>query len=164
VRSGPGDPLVGVGREEQLQLGGVEHVVVALVEVEQLERDRRGAAAGDGFDAARAMAAVASCWKTRSGSSVESTVTVVPSLIRSVDAAAAVTSDVGEDRGIERVWCSPKPKKSTPTSSASVTASRTLRIACAVGPYPPSEVRGVSPKLYTPSSRFMSQVSLCEVV
>jgi hypothetical protein len=79
-------------------------------------------------------AAVASCWNTRSGSSVDSTVTVVPSLIRSVDAAAAVTSDVGEDSGIERVWCSPKPKKSRPTSSASFTASRTLRIACAVGP------------------------------
>jgi hypothetical protein len=36
-------------------------------------------------------------------------VTVVASLIRSVDAAAAVTRDVGEASGIERVWCSPKP-------------------------------------------------------
>ncbi len=77
-------------------------------------------------------AAVASCWNTRIGSSVDSTVTVVPSLIRSVEAAAAVTSDVGEDSGIERVWCSPKPKKSRPTSSASRTESSRSRIACAV--------------------------------
>ena len=48
-------------------------------------------------------AAVASCWKTRMGSSVESTETVAPSLIVRVDAAAAVTSDVGDDTGIERV-------------------------------------------------------------
>jgi hypothetical protein len=68
-------------------------------------------------------AAVASCWNTRSGSSVDSTVTVVPSLIRRVDAAAALTIAVGEDCGIERVWCSPKPKKSSPTSSARRTAS-----------------------------------------
>ena len=79
-------------------------------------------------------AAVASCWNTRIGSSVESTVTVVPSLIRCVEAAAAMTSDVGDDSGIERVWCSPKPKKSRPTSSATCTASSTSRIACAVGP------------------------------
>jgi hypothetical protein len=91
-------------------------------------------------------AAVASCWNTRIGSSVDSTVTVVPSLIRSVEAAAAVTSDVGEDSGIERAWCSPKPKKSRPTSSASRTASSTSRTACAVGPWPPSAVRGVFPR------------------
>src|SRR5215213_6738040 len=59
-------------------------------------------------------AAVASCWNTRSGSSVDSTVTVVPRVIRCVEAAAAVTSDVGEDSGIDRVWCSPNPKKVEP--------------------------------------------------
>jgi hypothetical protein len=79
-------------------------------------------------------AAVASCWKTRIGSSVDSTDTVVPSLIARVDAAAATTSDVGDDTGIDWVWCSPKPKKSRPTSSATRTASRASRIACAVGP------------------------------
>jgi hypothetical protein len=79
-------------------------------------------------------AAVASCWNTRSGSSVDSTVTVVPTLMRRVEGATAVTRDVGEDSGIERVWCSPKPKKSRPTSSARRTASRTSRTACAVGP------------------------------
>lgn len=79
-------------------------------------------------------AAVASCWKTRSGSSVDSTVTVVPRPIRSIWAAAAVTREVGEDNGMDGVWCSPKPKKSNPTSSASRTASRTSRTAWAVGP------------------------------
>ena len=90
-------------------------------------------------------AAVASCWNTRIGSSVDRTVTVVPRPIRWVDAAAALTSDVGDDTGIERVWCSPKPKKSRPTSSATWTASSTSRIACAVGPKPPLAVRGVLP-------------------
>jgi hypothetical protein len=79
-------------------------------------------------------AAVASCWNTRMGSSVDSTVTVVPSPIRCVDAAAALTSAVGDDSGIDPVWCSPKPKKSRPASSATRTASITSRIACAVGP------------------------------
>ncbi len=79
-------------------------------------------------------AAVASCSNTRIGSSVDSTVTVVPRPMRSVDAAAALTIAVGDDSGIDRVWCSPKPKKSSPTSSASFTASSTSRIACAVAP------------------------------
>jgi hypothetical protein len=79
-------------------------------------------------------AAVESCWKTRIGSSVDSTVTVVPRRILSVEAAAAVTSEVGDDNGIPRVWCSPKPKKPRPTSSASRTASSTSRTAWAVGP------------------------------
>ena len=48
-------------------------------------------------------AAVASCWNTRIGSSVESTSTVAPSLILRVDAAAATTSEVGDDTGMERV-------------------------------------------------------------
>jgi hypothetical protein len=74
-------------------------------------------------------AAVASCWNTRIGSSVDSTVTVVPSPIRRVDAAAALTRAVGDDSGIDCVWCSPKPKKSRPTSSATCTASSTSRIA-----------------------------------
>jgi hypothetical protein len=64
---------------------------------------------------------------------MDSTETVAPSLIRRVEAAAALMSDVGDDAGIERVWCSPKLKKSRPTSSARRTASRASRIACAVG-------------------------------
>jgi hypothetical protein len=72
-------------------------------------------------------------------------VTAVPSPIRWVDAAAAVTSDVGEDSGIEGVWCSPKPKQSRPTSSATRTASSTLRMAWAVLPGLPSAVCGVLP-------------------
>jgi hypothetical protein len=48
-------------------------------------------------------AAVASCWNTRIGSSVDSTVTVVPSPMRWVDAPAALRSDVGDDTGIDWV-------------------------------------------------------------
>src|SRR3546814_19293169 len=92
-------------------------------------------------------AAVASCWNTRSGSSVDSTVTVVPSLMRSVEAAAAVTSDLGEDSGIEAVWCSPTPTNTRPTSSASMAPSREARTAAAVGPRPRRGLRGVLPKV-----------------
>jgi hypothetical protein len=74
-------------------------------------------------------AAVASCWNTRTGSSVLSTVTVVDSLIRLVEAAARFTTAVGDDSGIDAVWCSPTPKKSRPTSSATLIASRTSRTA-----------------------------------
>jgi hypothetical protein len=52
VRAAPGDVLGGVGGEQQLELRGVEHVVVAIVEVEEREGDGRGAAAGDGLDPA----------------------------------------------------------------------------------------------------------------
>ena len=51
-----------------------------------------------------------------------------------------------EETGIDRVWCSPKPKTSSPTSSASCTASSALRIACEVRPKP-SRSRGVLPKV-----------------
>jgi hypothetical protein len=74
-------------------------------------------------------AAVASCSNTRSGSSVDSTVTAVPNPIRWVEAAAALTSEVGEGMGIDGVWCSPKPKKSRPACSATCTASSTSRMA-----------------------------------
>ena len=90
-------------------------------------------------------AAVASCWKTRMGSSVESTVTVVDRMMSVVDAAAALMIEVGEDIGIPRVWCSPIPKTSSPTSSARWIASRRLRTAWAVGPWLPSSLRGVLP-------------------
>ena len=53
MRPAPGELLTGVGGEQQLQLRGVEHVVVTLVVVEQRERDRRRAAPGNGLDAAR---------------------------------------------------------------------------------------------------------------
>jgi hypothetical protein len=79
-------------------------------------------------------AAVASCWNTLMGSSVDSTVTVVPSRIGCVEAAAALTIALGDDNGMVRVWCSPNPKKSRPTSSARWTASRISRSAWAVGP------------------------------
>jgi hypothetical protein len=55
-------------------------------------------------------------------------------LVSWVDPAASFTSAVGDDSGIDRVWSSPKPKKSRPTFSATCTASSTCRIACAVEP------------------------------
>ncbi len=55
-------------------------------------------------------AAVASCWNTRIGSSVDRTDTAVLSLIRRVEAAAALMTAVGEDSGMARRWCSPTPK------------------------------------------------------
>jgi hypothetical protein len=69
-------------------------------------------------------AAVAICSKTRSGSSVESTVTVVPSPIRVVEAAAALISDVGDDSGMEAVWCSPKPTGENDRHGTVITAQR----------------------------------------
>ena len=51
VRPAPGDPVVAVEGQQQLELGAVQQVVVALVQIEDREGDRRGAAAGDGLDA-----------------------------------------------------------------------------------------------------------------
>jgi hypothetical protein len=70
---------------------------------QQWTRTSVDAAAPDLAATGAIAAAVASCWKTRIGSSVDSTVTVVPSPIRSVAAAAALTIAVGEDSGIDRV-------------------------------------------------------------
>jgi hypothetical protein len=56
------------------------------------------------------------------GLSVDSTVTVVPSLMRCVEAAAALTSALDDGSGMELVWYSPNPKKSRPASSARWTA------------------------------------------
>ena len=65
---------------------------------------------------------------------MESTLTVATSLILRVIVAAAVTSDAGNDISIDRVWCSPNPKKSSPASSATRTASKAFLIAYAVLP------------------------------
>ena len=77
---------------------------------------------------------------------MDNTETAVPNLIRLVEAAAAFTSEVGAESGIEGVWCSPRPKKSRPTSSARRTASNALRIACAVGLPEAPATSGVLPK------------------
>ena len=55
------------------------------------------------------MEAVAICWYSRIGSSVDSTLTAVDSVIVAVTAAAALITADGEDTGIEAVWCSPTP-------------------------------------------------------
>jgi len=80
---------------------------------------------------------------------------VLPSPIRWVTAAAALMTEVGEDTGMFSVWCSPIPKKSSPTASASWMASIRSRIAWPVRPVVPSLSRGVLPKLYTPSWKAM---------
>jgi hypothetical protein len=46
VRAVPGHALVAVEREQQLELGAVQHVVVALVEIEDREGDRRPSTTG----------------------------------------------------------------------------------------------------------------------
>jgi hypothetical protein len=65
------------------------------------------------------------------GSSELSTVTADPRWIRLVRApiAASTTSPAGI--GKSPVWCSPMPKRSTPTWSATTPCSTTLRIVCA---------------------------------
>jgi hypothetical protein len=55
------------------------------------------------------MEAVASCWYSRIGSSVDSTLTAVDRVIVEVTAAAALITADGEDTGIVAVWCSPTP-------------------------------------------------------
>jgi len=51
VRAVPGDLLAGVDGHQQVEFGGVQHVVVVLVLVEERKGDRRRAASRDQFDA-----------------------------------------------------------------------------------------------------------------
>ena len=68
--------------------------------------------------------------------------TEVLSVMSFVEAAAALITDVGDESGIVAMWCSPTPKTSRHTSSASRIDSSTSRMACAVEPRPPSAVQG----------------------
>src|SRR6266513_6457021 len=66
---------------------------------------------------------VANSWNTRTGSAALNTVTALVRRILRVRAPAAARIIVGAESRNSRRWCSPMPKTSRPTSSASVTAS-----------------------------------------
>jgi hypothetical protein len=54
--------------------------------------------------------AVASCWNTRTGSSVLMMLAALPRMMRLVAPAAAAITAPGEEAGMLAVWCSPMPK------------------------------------------------------
>ncbi len=57
------------------------------------------------------MSKVANCWNTRTGSAALNTVTALPSLMRSVRAAAAARMIAGAESKYSLRWCSPMPKE-----------------------------------------------------
>ena len=65
---------------------------------------------------------------TRTGSSELSTVTAVPRWMREVRAAIAASTSSGDEIAKSSRWCSPMPKASTPTFSASTPSSMTFRM------------------------------------
>jgi hypothetical protein len=74
---------------------------------------------------------VAKSWKTRTGSSELSTLTALVRRMRSVRAAAAASTTAGAETANSGRWCSPTPKTSRPSSSASaISSSRSRRRAC----------------------------------
>jgi hypothetical protein len=99
-------------------------------------------------------------WKTRIGSSELSTVTALPRWMRLVRAAIAASTTSGAEIAKSSRWCSPTPKKSSPSSSASTASSTTLRITCAWLTAVPSGVTVTSPNVSTPSST----VLLCSAI
>src|SRR5215471_11892201 len=70
-------------------------------------------------------------WNTRTGSSELNTITAEPRWMRVVRAAMAARATSPAGIGKSPVWCSPMPKKSTPTWSASTPCSTTLLIVSA---------------------------------
>src|SRR5262245_50975508 len=73
---------------------------------------------------------VENSWKTRIGSSELRTVTALVSRMRFVLAATAARTTAGVETVKSGRWCSPTPKTSRPTSSASSASSRTSRRRC----------------------------------
>ena len=65
------------------------------------------------FDAA---SSVANRWNTRTGSSELSTVTAEPRRMRLVRPAIAASTTSGAETAKSARWCSPTPKKSTPSA------------------------------------------------
>ncbi len=66
---------------------------------------------------------VAKSWKTRTGSSELMTLTALVSRMRFVRAAAAARTTAGAETANSGRWCSPTPKTSRPSSSASAISS-----------------------------------------
>src|SRR5438132_1665600 len=91
-------------------------------------------------------------WNTRTGSSELNTVTADPRWMREVRAAIAPSTTSPADSGKSSVWCSPIPKKSTPTWSARTPCSTMFRIvwACESGRSSSSCV--TSPKVSRPKA------------
>jgi hypothetical protein len=91
---------------------------------------------------------VANCWKTRTGSSELMTFTALERRMRFVRAAAAARTTAGAETMNSSRWCSPTPKTSRPSRSASsISSSRRCMRSCVVivRPVVGSGVR--SPKL-----------------
>ena len=87
---------------------------------------------------------------TRTGSSLDSTVTAVPRWIFSVRAAAAASTISGLEMANSWRWCSPTPKKWSPTWSASTACSTVSRIVCASLRRSPSSPVVMSPNVSRP--------------
>ncbi len=84
---------------------------------------------------------VANSSKTRTGSSELRTETALVRRIREVRAAIAASTTAGADTAKSGRWCSPTPKTSSPTCSASSASSRSSAKRCSVlragAPSPP---------------------------
>ena len=78
--------------------------------------------------------------------------TAVPRWMRSVRPAIAPSTTSGEQIAKSSRWCSPMPKKSTPTWSASTACSTTLRMTWGYGTFAPAASTSTSPKVSRPSS------------
>src|SRR6266567_2136008 len=97
---------------------------------------------------------VANSWNTRTGSAALRTVTALVRRMRRVRAAAAERITVGAESRNSRRWCSPMPKTSRPTSSASVIASSNSLRCCAGSTARPTALTVAATKLSTPISMY----------
>src|SRR5206468_157280 len=95
---------------------------------------------------------VANSWNTRTGSAALRTVTALVRRIRRVRAAAAARITVGAESRNSRRWCSPMPKTSRPTSSASMIASSNSLRCRAGSTARPAASTVAATKLSTPIS------------
>ncbi len=87
---------------------------------------------------------VENSWKTRTGSSDDSTLTALVSRMRAVRSAAAASTTAGAETAKSGRWCSPTPNTSRPTWSASSTSSTRSRSRWAGVTVPPATPAGVS--------------------
>ncbi len=87
---------------------------------------------------------VAKSWNTRTGSSELSTLTALVSRIALVRSAAAASTTAGAETAKSGRWCSPTPKTSSPTWSASSISSIRSRSRCAGATERPVRGSGIS--------------------
>ena len=82
---------------------------------------------------ALSRSSVAKSWKTRIGSSELSTLTALVRRMRDVRSAPAARTTAGADTAKSGRWCSPTPKTSRPTwSASSISSTRSRRRCCAL--------------------------------